>query len=88
MTLPFKLSIEPSRDKRVLRKQLQAERQAMVDRHQRSVHLQEVLRVWLVGRTECAIGAYWAIKGEYLRYNFNSSNAGLGTLSGVSTAGL
>ena len=34
MTLPFKLSIEPSNDKRVLRKQLQAERQAMVDRHQ------------------------------------------------------
>jgi hypothetical protein len=30
-------------------RQLQAERQAMVDRHQRSVHLQEVLRVWLVG---------------------------------------
>ena len=65
MTLPFKLSIEPSRDKRVLRKQLQAERQAMVDRHQRSVHLQEVLRVWLLGRPESTIGAYWPIKGEF-----------------------
>ena len=65
MTLPFKLSIEPSNDKRVLRKQLQAERQAMVDRHQRSVHLQEVLRVWLVARHETSIGAYWPIKGEF-----------------------
>ena len=65
MTLPFKLPIEPSRDKRVLRKQLQAERQAMVDRHQRSVHLQDVLRVWLLGRGEKTIGAYWPIKGEF-----------------------
>ncbi len=65
MTLPFKLSIEPSHDKGLLRKQLQAERQAMVDRHQRSVHLQEVLRVWLVGRPESSIGAYWSIKGEF-----------------------
>ncbi|MCA0240576.1 MAG: 5-formyltetrahydrofolate cyclo-ligase [Proteobacteria bacterium] len=65
MTLPFKLSLEPSRDKRVLRKQLQAERQAMVDRHQRSVHLQEVLRVWLLERPEWTIGAYWPIKGEF-----------------------
>jgi 5,10-methenyltetrahydrofolate synthetase len=65
MTLPFKMNLEPSRDKGVLRKQLQAERQAMVDRHQRSVHLQEVLRVWLVGRQESSIGAYWPIKGEF-----------------------
>ena len=65
MTLPFKLPLEPSRDKRVLRKQLQAERQAMVDRHQRSVHLQEVLRVWLLGRSEKTLGAYWPIKGEF-----------------------
>ena len=61
--LPF--SLEPSRDKAVLRKQLQAERQAMVDRHQRAVHLQEVLRVWLVTRGENSIGAYWPIKGEF-----------------------
>jgi 5-formyltetrahydrofolate cyclo-ligase len=65
MTLPFKLSIEPSRDKGQLRKQLQAERQSLVDRHQRSVHLQEVLRVWLVSRQESTIGAYWPIKGEF-----------------------
>ena len=65
MTPPFKFSTEPSQDKKLLRRQLQAERQAMVDRHQRSVHLQEVLRVWLVSRQENAIGAYWPIKGEF-----------------------
>jgi 5-formyltetrahydrofolate cyclo-ligase len=65
MTLPFNFPLEPSRDKKLLRRQLQAERQALVDRHQRSVHLQEVLRVWLVGRRETRIGAYWPIKGEF-----------------------
>ena len=61
----YRYSFEPSRDKASLRKQLQAERQAMHDRHQRSVHLQEVLRVWLVSRFERSIGAYWPIKGEF-----------------------
>jgi len=65
MSHPLPFSLEPSRDKAVLRKQLQAERQAMVDRHQRAVHLQEVLRVWLVTRGENSIGAYWPIKGEF-----------------------
>jgi 5-formyltetrahydrofolate cyclo-ligase len=65
MTLPFKLSLEPSQDKKSLRRQLQAERQSLVDRHQRAVHLQEVLRVWLVTRRESSIGAYWPIKGEF-----------------------
>ena len=65
MTLPFNLPLEPSRDKKLLRRQLQAERQSLVDRHQRSVHLQEVLRVWLVSRPERTIGAYWPIKGEF-----------------------
>ena len=55
----------PSRDKALLRRQLQAERLALVDRHRRAMHLQEVLRVWLVGRQETAIGAYWPIKGEF-----------------------
>lgn len=63
MTLPFPLL--PAQDKKILRRQLQAERQAMSDRHQRSVHLQEVLRVWLVGRQEQSLGAYWPIKGEF-----------------------
>ena len=65
MSESFKLPFEPTRDKLTLRRQLQAERLAMTDRHQRSVHLQEVLRVWLVGRSERSIGAYWPIKGEF-----------------------
>jgi 5-formyltetrahydrofolate cyclo-ligase len=65
MPSPFTLPLEPSRDKKLLRRQLQAERQSLIDRHQRSVHLQEVLRVWLVGRDESTIGGYWAIKGEF-----------------------
>jgi 5,10-methenyltetrahydrofolate synthetase len=65
MNLPFPLPLEPSRDKKLLRRQLQAERQSLIDRHQRAVHLQEVLRVWLVGRQESTIGAYWPIKGEF-----------------------
>jgi len=65
MNTPFKFSLEPSRDKGVLRRQLQAERLAMLDRHERAVQLQEVLRVFLVTRGESSIGAYWPIKGEF-----------------------
>ena len=65
MSDSFKMSFEPTRDKHTLRRQLQAERLAMADRHQRSMHLQEVLRVWLVSRSERSIGAYWPIKGEF-----------------------
>jgi 5-formyltetrahydrofolate cyclo-ligase len=61
----FKKALEPTRDKATLRRQLQGERQAMVDRLQRSLQLQEVLRVWLVSRAERSIGAYWPIKGEF-----------------------
>ena len=57
--------LEPSRDKKTLRRQLQAERQTLIDRHQRAMQLQEVLRVWLMGRADQAIGAYWPIKGEF-----------------------
>ena len=65
-SLPFDLqSLEPSRDKKTVRRQLQAERQSLIDRHQRAMHLQEVLRVWLAGRNDDAIGAYWPIKGEF-----------------------
>ncbi len=78
MTLPFPLL--PAQDKKLLRKQLQAERQAMNDRHQRSVHLQEVLRVWLVSRQEQTIGAYWPIKGEFdalpALYRWSEADAG------------
>ena len=57
--------LQPSSDKKLLRRQLQAERQSLIDRHQRAMHLQEVLRVWLVARPDLAIGAYWPIKGEF-----------------------
>jgi 5,10-methenyltetrahydrofolate synthetase len=64
--MPFELPpLEPSRDKKALRRQLQAERQGLLDRHQRSMQLQEALRVWLLARHEGAIGAYWPIKGEF-----------------------
>jgi 5-formyltetrahydrofolate cyclo-ligase len=63
--MPQDFSLEPPRDKKLLRRQLQAERQLMVDRAERDRQLQEVLRVWLVGRRESAIGAYWPIKGEF-----------------------
>ena len=80
MTSPFKLSLEPSQDKKSLRRQLQAERQSLVDRHQRAVHLQEVLRVWLVTRRESSIGAYWPIKGEFdalpALYRWSEAEAG------------
>lgn len=55
----------PSRDKATLRKQLQSERLAMPDRMERAAQLQEVLRVWLLGRRETTIGAYWPIRGEF-----------------------
>ena len=54
-----------SPDKKTLRRQLQAERQTLVDRHQRAMQLQEVLRVWLLDRSDTLIGAYWPIKGEF-----------------------
>jgi 5-formyltetrahydrofolate cyclo-ligase len=62
LTLP---QMEPSSDKKSLRRQLQAERLTMVDRMPRSMVLQEVLRVWLMERPDTAVGAYWPIKGEF-----------------------
>ncbi|MFM8796782.1 MAG: 5-formyltetrahydrofolate cyclo-ligase [Betaproteobacteria bacterium] len=58
-------NLDPTRDKKLLRRQLQVERHTMVDRLLRAEQLQEVLQVWLVGRSEVAIGAYWPIKGEF-----------------------
>jgi len=52
-------------DNDALRKKLVAARQALPDRLERAVALQNVLRVWLVGRREVSIGAYWPIKGEF-----------------------
>src|SRR5690349_1252083 len=62
MTTPSS-SIVPTRE--ALRAKLVAARPALPDRLERAVELQSVLRAWLAGRRENAIGAYWPIKGEF-----------------------
>src|SRR2546423_15356148 len=52
-------------DRQALRARLVAARQALPDRLERAVELQNVLRVWLGSRPETRIGAYWPIKGEF-----------------------
>jgi 5-formyltetrahydrofolate cyclo-ligase len=56
---------QPALDRDALRKKLIQARLALTDRLERAVQLQSVLRVWLVGRRENTIGAYWPIKGEF-----------------------
>ena len=55
----------PAPEHDALRKKLITARLALTDRLERAVRLQDVLRVWLIGRTEPSIGAYWPIKGEF-----------------------
>ena len=52
-------------DKKALRKALVEQRLNMPDRQQRANTLQDVMRIWLVGRPDTVIGAYWPIKGEF-----------------------
>jgi 5-formyltetrahydrofolate cyclo-ligase len=52
-------------DKASARKTLIEQRLNLPDRLQRAELLQRVLRIWLVGRTDTVIGAYWPIKGEF-----------------------
>jgi 5-formyltetrahydrofolate cyclo-ligase len=52
-------------DKLTLRKALIEQRMNLTDRLQRADLLQRVLRIWLVGREDTVIGAYWPIKGEF-----------------------
>ena len=52
-------------DKLSTRKILIEQRIHLADRQQRSDLLQRVMRIWLVGRTDEVIGAYWPIKGEF-----------------------
>jgi 5-formyltetrahydrofolate cyclo-ligase len=47
------------------RKALIKERLNLPDRLQRADLLQRVMRIWLFGRTDQVIGAYWPIKGEF-----------------------
>jgi 5-formyltetrahydrofolate cyclo-ligase len=56
---------QSSLDRDALRKKLIKARLALTDRLERAVELQSALRVWLVGRSEASIGAYWPIKGEF-----------------------
>ena len=51
--------------KALKRQQLIQHRLSMPDRLHRADQLQQVLRLWLLGRSETVIGAYWPIKGEF-----------------------
>jgi 5-formyltetrahydrofolate cyclo-ligase len=55
----------PDPQRAALRQKLVAARLALPDRLERAVALQNALRVWLIGRNESSIGAYWPIKGEF-----------------------
>ena len=57
--------MDRSEEKRALRKQLIEQRLNMPDRLHRADLLQQVMRIWLVGRPDAIIGAYWPIKGEF-----------------------
>ncbi len=57
--------MDKSEQKRALRQRLVQERLDLPDRQQRSDLLQRVMRIWLVGRPDLVIGAYWPIKGEF-----------------------
>ncbi len=52
-------------DKQSARKALIEQRLNLPDRMARAELLQRVLRIWLVGRPDTVIGAYWPIKGEF-----------------------
>ena len=52
-------------EKKALRQQLVAQRLRLPDREKRIAALQQIVRIWLVGRPDTVIGAYWPIKGEF-----------------------
>jgi len=52
-------------DKKFTRERLLYARLHLEDRLARAAALQEVMRVWLLGRSDTVIGAYWPIKGEF-----------------------
>ena len=57
--------MDKSEQKKALRKRLVAERMALPDRLVKCDMLQQVMRIWLIGRKDTVIGAYWPIKGEF-----------------------
>jgi len=56
---------EQAQQKRALRAALIEQRNQLPDRQVRADLLQRVMRIWLVGRPDIVIGAYWPIKGEF-----------------------
>ena len=60
-SLKNKMTIE----KKALRQVLIEQRLSLPDRLQRADLLQQVMRIWLVGRSDLVVGAYWPIKGEF-----------------------
>ncbi len=52
-------------NKKAMRQKLVAQRLQLPDRQHRTEMLQQVMRIWLLGRPDTAIGAYWPIKGEF-----------------------
>ena len=54
-----------SEHKKALRQRLVAQRLQLPDRQRRVEMLQQVTRIWLLGRPDAVIGAYWPIKGEF-----------------------
>ena len=56
---------DQSQEKKALRAALIEQRNQLPDRQVREDLLQRVMRIWLVGRPEIVIGAYWPIKGEF-----------------------
>jgi 5-formyltetrahydrofolate cyclo-ligase len=51
--------------KKALRKTLLEQRMSLPGRLEKADLLQRVMRIWLVGRSDAVIGAYWPIKGEF-----------------------
>jgi 5-formyltetrahydrofolate cyclo-ligase len=56
---------EQAQEKKALRAALIEQRNQLPDRQERADLLQRVMRIWLVGRPDLVIGAYWPIKGEF-----------------------
>jgi 5-formyltetrahydrofolate cyclo-ligase len=57
--------MDKSDEKKTLRQRLLDARLTMPDRQVRCDQLQRAMRIWLVGRPDVVIGAYWPIKGEF-----------------------
>jgi 5-formyltetrahydrofolate cyclo-ligase len=67
MVLTFMSSImsTTSQDKQALRKNLVEKRANLADKMARIAALTQAMRIWLIGRKDQSIGAYWPIKGEF-----------------------